>query len=181
MNQNANHPIFVKDARLREEYDDWVHAAAAPLAEIPQKRQILASIDQTNHIANNARAQAISDLDKLDAAYAKAKSGPSDKPAPQDLDKRATPQDKTYENGRADIMSRFTDVNDRLWRQRETLAQQLDTLLERQNIKRDAQRARLPTILQASKPVAARHSYLDMKQARPPVPSQHRDQDQEQE
>lgn len=181
MSENANHPVFVKDARLREEYDDWVHGAAAPLADIPQKRQLLASIDQTNHIADNARTLAITDLDKLDKAYAKAKSEPAQQRSAKDASKRATPEDKTYENGRADVMSRFTDVNSRLWKQRETLALQLDTLLDRQNIKRDRQRSRLPTILAASKPVAARHSYLDMKQSPSPIPTPDRDQEQDQE
>lgn len=175
MSDNAKHPVFVKDARLREEFDDWVHSAGSALPDIPQKRQLLASLDQTNHIADGARDSAIADLDKLDASQAGQAAGVNSPAAA--LSRRATPQDKAYENGRADIMSRFTEVNDRLWKQRETFGNQLDTLLDRHNIKRDTQRSRLPTIIQQSRPVTDRQSYLDTLKTRAPSPATTRQQD----
>lgn len=179
MSDNAKHPVFVKDARLREEFDEWVRNSSGALPDIPQKRQLLTSLDQTDRIADSARDTAIADLDTLDKTYAGQTVG--EKSPAAELSRRASPQDKAYENRRADIMSRFTEVNDRLWKQRETLSNQLNQLLDRHNIKRDTQRARLPTIIQQSKPAAHRQTYLDTLKTRSPAPNPVRERDRDQE
>lgn len=172
MSDNTSHPVFLRDTRLRDEYDDWVRKASQPIPASANKRHTLDEIDGLNALADKTRDQSTADLDTLDKAHSVNRSGEAGT-------KQATPEDKAYENGRADIMAKFTDVNARLWRQREAFGKQLETMLRQHGIDHDPQMARLNEIIRASQPATERQSYAAYATKPPPAPGQNRDQESE--
>lgn len=149
MAQNEFHPVFAKDARLVHDFNDWFLTAAAALTNLAQKRRLQESLDQTNALAQNIKAQALAALDRLDTEFGVKPDGPT---AFAEANPQRAPKTPLYQQERAQLFTRFSQANNRIWTTRAYHATELDRALDRQEIKAVTKRHRMPTqILEAAK------------------------------
>jgi hypothetical protein len=174
MANNDTHPLFRKDEALVEEFNDWFFHNSAQVADAPKRRQMLETLDKTNSIGRDARGKTIVELDMLDEAQGINPTGPP--PHSEKFSQASGKNPTAYQKQRADIITRFSTVNDRLWRQRETLGAELDRTLDRQDVATSRPRVRMPTrIVQAARVSATQHqattssAYDQLMQKQPPV------------
>ncbi|MFA5952716.1 MAG: hypothetical protein WC807_20850 [Hyphomicrobium sp.] len=188
MAKNDTHPLFRKDEALVDEFNDWFFHNAAQVSDLPKKRQILETLDRTNSIGRDAKQKTIAELDMLDEAHGINPDGPP--PHSEQFSQAAGTTAAAYQKQRAEIFTRYSGVNDRLWKQRESLGAELDHTLDRQQLASSRPRVRMPTrIIQAARIAATQHQATNssaydqlMQKGAPALTSKHqfnRDRDQE--
>lgn len=153
MAKNETHPLFRKDEDLVHEFNDWFFHATAQLADLPKKRQALETLNRTNTIARDAKVKTVAELDMLDKSH-----GIDPERSPATPTQTASAGDAAYQKQRADIFTRYSTVNDRLWKQREALGADLDKSIDRQDIAPPRSRIRMPPrIIQAARISSTQH------------------------
>jgi len=150
MAKNDTHPLFRKDEELVHEFNDWFFHASAQVADLPKKRQMLETLDKTNSIARDVKQKTIAELDVLDGAHGVNPDGPP--PHSEKFTQTANINNVAFQRHRAEVFTRFSGINDRLWKQRETVGNELDHTLERQQTSTSRPVMRMPTrIIQAAR------------------------------
>jgi len=124
MADNHAHPLFLKDEALIDEFNNWYVRSAQTLQNVAKKREMLEYLDNANSMARNVKQQIAAELDKDDAAPG-----------------------ATHKQ-RQNIFARYAAVNDRIWDRRGQIGTQLDTVLNRLDIK--AERDRMPAHIVAA-------------------------------
>jgi len=149
MIENRFHPVFAKDDRLVEDFNDWFFATADQISTLTTRRQMIEKLDRTNALAGNVKTKVLSELDRLDDAYGIKPDGPA---AFAQSNPQRGPSTPAYQQQRAELFTRFAETNNRIWKTRGVYATELDRTLDRQEIKALTKRNRLPThILDAAK------------------------------
>jgi hypothetical protein len=149
MTENKFHPVFTKDDRLVQEFNDWFFATADQITTLSTRRQMIEKLDRTNALAGNVKDKVLAELERLDDAYGVKPDGPAAYAEANPQRGQPTP---AYQHQRAQLFTRFAETNNRVWKTRAVYATELDRALDRQEIKAMTKRNRLPTqILEAAK------------------------------
>ena len=144
MAKNEHHPVFAKDAALVQDFNDWFVGTSAHLTNPLRKRQLLEHLDETNTLADNVKRNILTQLDRLDEGFSVKPDGPPGFAQANPQRGQATP---AYQQQRAQIFTRFAEVNNRIWNSRKYWATELDRALDFQDIKATRRRERMPTQL----------------------------------
>jgi hypothetical protein len=149
MPENRHHPVFTKDDRLVQDFNDWFFATSDQIASLTARRQMIDRLEATNAVAGNVKGKVLTELDQLDDAYGINPDGP---PAYANANPQRGPKTPEYQQKRAQIFTRFSETNNRIWKTRAVYAGDLDRALDRQEIKAVIKRNRMPThILEAAR------------------------------
>ncbi|MFA5952714.1 MAG: hypothetical protein WC807_20840 [Hyphomicrobium sp.] len=180
MARNRQHPVFTKDDRLLQDFNDWFFQTSDQITNLTKRRQMIENLDRTNALAGNVKDKVLAELDRLDDAYGVKADGPASYAEANPQRGRST---AAYQQKRAELFTRFAETNNRIWKTRGVYATELDRALDRQEIKAVTKRNRLPTnLLEAAKSSPAlqqanmAYDHLTKKPAPVKVPQRHPEQ-----